>query len=146
MAVPVSLDRERILIFDHKATFLLMQRYGLRPYVALYETVPVPGQPKQHTVRIRDIDALAYFLWVGLQRDAQDAGETLTLEQAQAFISPMTLEAIFNAMLPAISSPFQRKNGEPASAAGAPAGEDEPAKTKSTTGLKRSASPAAAYD
>lgn len=138
--VPVQLDRQRVLCFDHKATFHLMKRYGLRPAAALYERIPLDKDPKKFRLEIRDIEALQYFLWAGLQRDAEDAGETLTLERAAEFITPLTIEPIFTALLPALSRPLERKNGETASAAGATAVEsDRPAK-KSTTGKRHSAS------
>lgn len=137
--IPIELDRQRILCFDHRATFLLMKRYGLRPTSALYETIPEEGDKKKRVLRIRDMDVLVYFLWAGLQRDAQDAEETLTLEQVEEFVSPLLLEPIVYALTSALSQPLQRKNGSPAEAAGAQAGEAK--SPRNTTGKRTSASP-----
>jgi len=134
--ISIDLDRPRVLCFDHKATFALMQRYGLRPTNALYETIPLPGRKQE--LRIRSVEALAFFLYIGLQRDAADAGETLTEAQAEALITPLTIEGIFYALLASLSNPLHRKNADPAEPKGEQAGAS--ASPKHSTGRKHFAS------
>lgn len=141
--IPIDLDRKRILCFDHRATFLLMQRFGFRPMASLYWQVADPDDPKKKILQIRSIDALLYFLWAGLQRDADDAGETLSLEQIQEFVNPLTVESIFLALIAALNRPLKKKVTAENAGASAPA-EREP--SASSTGRQHFDSPAEGSD
>src|SRR6185437_15472565 len=147
-AIPVDVDRQRILFFDHNATWLLLQKYGPRFIIELYR-VPDPKVPRFELV---SMDALAFFLFAGLQADAKRRGEELTLEQAQAFLTPWTYEKIFErvvyAVVGATATPAMLGKAAADDAAAKPSAEPKaapahphPGPTKVTTSLKRSASP-----
>lgn len=134
--IPVTLDRERVLCFDNTASFLIYQRYGGGFWRALFEPDPDDSDKsaKNRRLRLHSQEAFEWFLWVGLQRDAQDAGETLTLDQVRAEILPTTIDDLATALLVALSATRQRpapaekrgRGNAPAAAAGA-AGTSEPA-------------------
>ncbi|HSU19907.1 MAG TPA: hypothetical protein VLI45_09220 [Acidobacteriaceae bacterium] len=143
-AIPVELDRTRILFFDHAATWLLVQKFGPAFLTKLYRV------KDKNVFELVDMDALAFFLFAGLQRDAKQHGEDLTLEQAQEFLRPWTYTLIFHAVIfaavGATASPaLPGKAAADASAAEPPAPKQaapsHPGPTKVTTSTKRSASP-----
>ena len=143
-AIPVDLDKPRIIFFDHVATAELIRQYGPTFVAALYE---LAGEGTGRYVRLKDADALAFFLWAGVQRDARAASEEYTLDQAKEQIRPWTIVRIFNAVVMAITGatytpPLPGKT--PAAAKPAtPAAMKGPGPTKVTTSLKRSGSPSA---
>lgn len=102
--VPVELDRRRVLAFDNRATFLVFQRFGPGFLRELYEPDPEKGK----TIRLRSIEAFTYFLWAGLQRDADAAGETLTVEGVADLIAPDTIGELAEALIIALSSTRKR--------------------------------------
>jgi hypothetical protein len=102
--VPVDLDRRRTLAFDNRATFLIYQRFGSGFWHELYERDP--ENPNQF--RLRSHTAFEYFLWAGLQRDADAAGEVLTLEQVSRLILPTSIGELAQALLVALSATHKR--------------------------------------
>jgi hypothetical protein len=148
-AIPVDLDRQRTLIFDHAATWLLIQRYGPRFITELYRV------KEGNRFELVSMDALAYFLWAGLQRDAKQRGEELTLVQAADFLRPWNYNQIFErvifAVVGATATPAMlatgaqgkgSADGEAAKpAAGTKAAPQQPGPTKVMTSMKRSVSP-----
>ena len=133
-AVPITLDRERVLFFDMAATWLLAQRFGFRFIRALYT---VEGEGKDAKVELTNPDALAFFLWVGLRADLAD-DEVLTREDVEAFIRPWNFEPIFNAIVLAITGatatpPLKDEPGKDAGAAPSPAAAPAASRRASTT-------------
>lgn len=109
--IPVELDRARVLAFDHKATFLVYQKYGANFWRELYErdpNAPEPEHSKSHAYRIRSVGALEYFLWAGLQKDAEAAGETLAIEDVRAMILPSTFSDLAGALMMALAATQRR--------------------------------------
>jgi hypothetical protein len=140
-AVAVPLDKPRILFFDMPATWLLIQRYGKHFVPALYKVTP------QGELELQDIEALAYFLWAGLQAECKLTGDTFTLEQAADQIRPFSYVRIFNAVVVALVGGTSAPPGKTAAAgaaaepaANAPA---DPGPTRVSTSSKRSGSPTA---
>ena len=98
--IPIELDRERVLCFDHIATFRIYQRYGSNFWRELFEADPsAPG-----AIRLRSYEALEFFLWAGLQCDAEAAGEELTVEHVRPCIVPESIAEIVSALLMALSA------------------------------------------
>lgn len=143
-AFPVELDRSRILFYDMTATWLLIQQYGQKFLTALYR---IRGKGKDE-FELVSMDALAFFLWVGLQADAQNNDEDLTLDQVKGFLRPWTYTAIFQrvifAVVGATATPSilgkAPADGEAAKPAAAPAAAKGPGPTKVSTSTKRSGS------
>jgi hypothetical protein len=110
--IPVELDRRRVLAFDNKATFVVYQKYGAGFWRELYEADPNAPEPEEkgkgRAFRIRSLDALEFFLWAGLQRDAEAAGEVLTLEDVAAMILPTTIADLAGALLVALAATQRR--------------------------------------
>jgi hypothetical protein len=102
--IPVELDRTRVLAFDSAATFLIYQKYGAKFFWELYERDP--ENPK--VLRLRSHEAVEFFLWAGLQRDAKAAGEMLTLEDVSAMILPTTIDDVVASLLIALSATQRR--------------------------------------
>ena len=104
--IPVELDRVRVLCFDSRSTFRIYQRYGAGFWRELFESDPnvEPDKDGIRPVRLRSQEAFEFFLWAGLQRDAEDAGEILTIEQIQEHILPTTIGDLFNALLVALAA------------------------------------------
>jgi hypothetical protein len=100
-AHPVKLDRERILFFDHIATFELTNKYGPLFMAALYEVQVMPD--KSVKVKLKDPEAVPYFLWQGLQAEARENREEVSLEFATAQIRPWTMKKIFDALVMALT-------------------------------------------
>lgn len=128
--VPVDLDRTRVLFFDNRAAFRIYQRYGAGFWRELFESDPNGPSPAKkdepRPIRLRSLEAFEFFLWVGLQRDAEEAGGTLTVETIQQYIVPTSIAELFNALLVALAATRtpqdkKRKNAVPAGATGAPA-------------------------
>jgi hypothetical protein len=99
-AMPIELDRPRVIFFDMAATWLLVQQYGIDFHRELYT---VEGKGKDAQLKLKTPEALAYFLWAGLQAELADTGDTLTLEQATALIGPWNFKAIFQLLTYALS-------------------------------------------
>jgi len=55
---------------------------------------------------------LEFFLWAGLQRDADAAGEILRLEDVAALILPQTISDLAQALLIALSATHRRPEKE----------------------------------
>lgn len=121
--IPVEMDRERVLFFDHLATFRIYQRYGAAFWRQLYEHDPQDEalEPKMRRIRIRSLEAFEFFLWAGLQRDAEEAGEELTIDQVREHILPMTIDALASAVLVALAA--TRRRPDKAARGNAPAGD-----------------------
>lgn len=148
-AIPVELDRTRILFFDMAATWLLIQRYGPRFLPELYRV------KDGDQFELVSMDALTFFLYAGLQADAKQRGEELTLEQAAGFLRPWSYARIFQAVIfavvganatPAMLAAGSQGKGAADGAAAKPAAEPEaapqhPGATKVSTSMRRSASP-----
>ncbi len=102
---PLQLDRPRLLFYDVAAAWLLVQKYGNAYLPALYRS-PSTRDEKQAAgasgLVLQSIDALVFFLWVGLQADAKLREEELTLEQVGEFLTPRTYPAVFNAVITAL--------------------------------------------
>ena len=137
-AVSVVIEgEERKLWFDMAATWLLIQKYGPKFFKELYRVV---GDGEFELV---SMDALGYFLYVGLQEDAKRKHRTITLQEAQDFLRPWTYAEIFQAVLYAVVgatvTPGKAPATDPAAkpVADAPA---DPGPTKVSTSKKRSAS------
>ena len=95
-AIPVELDRPRILFFDMAATALLVERYGMHFAGELYTIRKVPTGAE---CRLKDVHALAFFLFAGLQAEARAIGQPLTLEQVQQHIHPWSVPQLFDLTL-----------------------------------------------
>jgi hypothetical protein len=106
--IPVELDRRRVLAFDNRATFLVFQRYGAGFWRELYE----PDPHKPNAFRIKSLEALEFFLWAALLRDADTAGETISLEDVAALILPDTIVDLSQALLVALSATRKRQRDE----------------------------------
>jgi hypothetical protein len=126
--VPIQLDRERVLCFDNTASFLIYQRFGANFWRELFESDPADAAKpaKNRRLRLRSQETFEWFVYVGLQRDAAEAEETLTLGQVRAAIFPTTIGEIATALLVALSATRQRpehaekrgRGNAPAAAAG----------------------------
>jgi hypothetical protein len=140
-AIPITLDRPRVLFFDMAATWLLAQRYGAGFVGALY-TLERSG--KEFSVKLKDPRALAYFLWAGLQAEISDTDELLTEQQAEAFIRPWTFQAIFNAVVLAITGGTATPvmPGKPNGAAASPVEAPAPKQRRASTTTRRRGSSA----
>ena len=97
-AVAITLDRPRFIFFDMAATGLLIERFGMNIAAELYS---VHKTPADLDIRLRSADNLAAFLHAGLQCEAAQRGETLSLEEAEDFIRPVTVRPIFAAVMQA---------------------------------------------
>lgn len=105
--VPVEMDRPRVLAFDSAATFLIFQRYGENFFYELYESdpsAPEPEKGKRRPIRLRSHDALVFFLWAALQRDAKAAGEQLTQEHVAEQIVPTTIGDLAQSLFVALAA------------------------------------------
>jgi hypothetical protein len=110
--IPIILDRTRVLFFDHLATFRVYQRYGARFWSELFE--PIPGG-KKGEIRLRSWEALEFFVWAGLQRDAEAAGEELTVETIRENVVPDNIDTVVACLLVALSS-TRKPLGKPGNA------------------------------
>lgn len=104
--IPVELDRRRVLAFDNRATFLVHQRFGDSFLRELYESNP----NKEKSLRLKSQEVFEFFLWAGLQLDADAAGEVLTLEDVAALIAPDTISDAAQALMVALSATRKRPN------------------------------------
>jgi hypothetical protein len=147
-AIAIDLDRPRLLFFDMTATWLVIQKYGHSFLPELY-TVTNEGRHESGPpeITLRSMDALAFFLWAGLQADAKAHGEEFTLEQAVDQVRPLTYTRIFMAVLRAItwvtSTPAVPGKGKAAQARPArPATKTQasPGPTRVSTSMKRNGS------
>lgn len=126
--IPVELDRVRVLCFDNRAAFRIYQRYGAAFWRELYEPDPEdPAPDPKHgpRLRLRSQEAFEFFLWVGLQRDADEAGEELSLDLVREHILPTTISDLATALLVALSATRTRperhtRGNAPAGAAAEP--------------------------
>lgn len=120
--IPVELDRTRVLCFDHRAAFLLYQRYGDNWWRELYEPDPNDTNPEreQQRLRLRSPEAFEFFLLVGLQRDGEAAGDEITIEQLREYIVPTNISALANGLLIALAATRKPKNAHANGAAAAP--------------------------
>lgn len=121
--IPVELDRERVLCFDNTAAFRIYQRYGGGFWRELFEYDPDDTNPdkKKRRLRLRSQEAFEFFLWVGLQRDAEVAGETLSLEQVREMVYPWCIADLVGALVVALTA--TRTRPEKAAPGNAPAGD-----------------------
>jgi len=103
IAVELDLERPRIIFFDHAATWLLVQRYGSQFIPELYEVTKDPRK-----LELKSMDALAYFLWAGLQLDAKETGDAFSLQDAEAQLTPMHYIRAFNGVVLALSGSMGR--------------------------------------
>jgi hypothetical protein len=99
-AIPVELDRPRILFFPLDATELLIQKYGVNFNSALY-SADRAGDGKV-TLQLKSLKVMAYFLWAGLQWELGD-GEDLSLKQVEAEIPPYRVTKLFEALTMALT-------------------------------------------
>jgi len=133
------------------ATWLLIQQYGEGFIPELYTlTGAVADDPKSRTIKLKSMDALAYFLWAGLQADALRHDEEFTLEQAAEQLRPFTYTRIFNAVVVALvggtltpaapgkTEAAQARPARPAMKTPATLAAKGPGPTKVSTSLKRS--------
>ena len=147
-AFPVTLDRERVVFFDMTATWMLIKKYGKQFLPSLY----VPGTGT--SIELVSMDALVFFLYAGLQKDAKDHGETLTLEQVETFVTSWNFEEVLRrvtyACVGVMATPAMLGEMRTVVASAAPAVVENPAApsvpaspgpTKVSTPMKRSASP-----
>lgn len=122
--IPVDLDRRRVLCFDNRAAFRIYQRYGAAFWRELFESDPENGGQ----LRLRSQDAFEFFLCAGLQRDAEEAGEELSLATVQENIFPSTIGELVSALVLALSAtrvrPEKQRGNAPGGAAGAPVAEN----------------------
>lgn len=144
--IPVDLDRTRILAFDMQATWMLVQRFGPKFLLELYRV------KDGNSFELVSMEALTYFLWVGLQADARKHGEELTLEQAAEFLRPWTYTALFHSVVFAVvgataAPPLPGKAPADGQAAAKPAAgtkhaaaKNGPGPSRASTLMKRSAS------
>ena len=102
-AIPVELDRPRVLFFPLDATDLLVQRYGVNFNTALYSVERVGDGAKVVTnIQLKSLRVMAYFLWAGLQWQLA-AEEILTLEQVEAEMRPWRVRTLFEALTMALT-------------------------------------------
>ncbi|HZL20540.1 MAG TPA: hypothetical protein VFG23_22605 [Polyangia bacterium] len=145
-AIAIQLDRPRVLFFDMNATWLLIQKYGHSFIPELYTlTGEITDDPRSRSLQLKSMDALAYFLWAGLQADAKQHGEEFTLEQATEQLRPFTYTKIFNAVVVALVggtlTPAAPGKTEAEPARPARPATKGPGPTRVSTSLKRSAGP-----
>ncbi len=143
-AIPVDLDRTRILFYDHAATWALIQKYGQRFILSLYDTKEEDGRTE---LVLQSMDVLAFFLFAGLQADAKRNGETLTEEQAAAFLHSWNFAGIFRSVVWAVigntATPEMVGKAQATGPAAKPAARKTPPNlgpAKVTTSSKRSGS------
>ncbi len=143
---PITLDKPRVVFFDKTATWLLFRKYGNGFAGALYSAQRIPaadGTPARIEIELKDMDALHFFLWAGLQADANAHGETLTMEEVEDFLKPLTFQQVFDAVVLALTRGIETPPGKDAAATASPAAAaaDGPGPTKVSTMQTRSASP-----
>jgi hypothetical protein len=110
--VPIEIDRPRVLFFDHLASFRIYQRYGSAFWRELFEIDPA----KPNEVRLRSWEALEFFLWAGLQSDAEAAGEELTVETIRENIVPDNVDTVIACLLIALSATRKANRAKPGNA------------------------------
>ena len=101
-AIHITLDRKRILFFDMQASWLLFNRFGDDIIAALFTREKQAEAPEQFNIKLTSPEALQFYLWAGLQAEAREHGETVTLEQCGDFIRPLTIRTIFAAVARAL--------------------------------------------
>lgn len=141
-AIPITLDRPRTLFFDMAATWLLVEHYGISFIAALYT---VEGKGKDAKLRLTSPDALAFFLWAGLQAELADTDETLSLEEATLLIGPWNFTTIFHSLTYALSGATRTpvtKGKDNAAGAAAKPGPRAVADRKASTSRRRNGSSA----
>ena len=111
---PIQLDRDRALVFDLNA-FALMEDY--------YPT----AEEAFTAVEEGSFKAVRAVLWAGLQREATDAGEVLTLDAVGRMVALEDMPSVSQALLAALSSAV------PSPKKGKPQGEARPAKKPAKT-------------
>jgi hypothetical protein len=142
-AMPIELDRPRIVFFDMAATWLLVQRYGIDFIRELYT---IEGKGATAKLKPSSADAVTFFLWAGLQAELVDTGETLALEEVTKLIGPWNFARIFHVLTYALSgatrTPAMPGKDEAAGAAAKPGPRDLAAARKGSITRRRSGSSA----
>ena len=100
-AIPITLDRPRVLFFGMNATFLLVNRYGQNFAAGLYE-IETSADRSRMPLKLKSADALCFFLWAGLQEELAD-GEELTLDEVKSFVRPWVIRELFKALVLALT-------------------------------------------
>ena len=136
----VPFDSSRKLFFGMKAAWLIQQRYGPGWMQELYEL----GKGADKSPQLKNPEALCFFLWAGLQQDAKERGDDITLEQVEAAITPFTLQPLFTrvstALMLGVVTPVQLGKTEATGPAAKPAAATGPGPTRVSTSMKRRAS------
>lgn len=140
-AVAIDLDRRRLLFFSMASTWLVIERYGLDFAQTLYSVVRTGTQTE---LKLKDMDALCFMLWAGLQDELRGTGEDLSLETVAGCITPFNIRTIFNKVVVAltrtVSTPEQPGKVEAASSTAKPAAKKTAAKVsrlKVRSGLRQ---------
>ena len=68
-AMPIVLDRPRLVFYDMRSTWLLVQKYG--DFKRALYTVRGTVENKNVELVLKDIEALQFFLWAGLQAECR---------------------------------------------------------------------------
>lgn len=140
-AHPITLaERERILFFDAAATFLLVDRYGPGFIGELYGIVRDKDDSTKTSLKLKSGPALQFFLYAGLQADAREIGEQISLEDCETFIRPWTMLPIFHVLVKALSGTMYAPADPEGKASAPPAAAVKRAKVKrGSTSTKHSA-------
>jgi hypothetical protein len=140
-AVEIKLDRPRILFFSNVSTMLLVEKYGIGFLRELYGVTP---RGNDIVLELKSLDALEYFTWAGLQDQARELGETVTLKQVHDLIPPAAIERVFNKVFQALTrtvytpaAPKAMGKEEAAAPAEKPTAKKRPAKKGSTLRMRR---------
>lgn len=144
---PLQLDRPRYLVYNAAAMWLLLQKYKDRYLTSLYR-LPTKEEEKAGSrgLILQSMDVLVFYLWVGLQADAEAHGEKLDLEQVERFISARTYPVLFGSVTEALMrdnfnpQPADASAGKADAAAARPAVAAKPRPRKGSTGKKPKAS------
>ena len=139
---PVQLDRQRILWFDMKATWLLVERFGINFVQALYAAERPEDPTAPIDLQLKSMEALEAFLWIGLLADAAEHSEDLRIERVRDFITPFTLPSIFGAVVMALMRDIETPPmpGKAEAATASPAAAAKKRVVKASTSRKRSGS------
>jgi hypothetical protein len=119
--IPIQLDGDepRILIFDKRATFTLVQKFGINFMQKLLGLSSTAGE-----FTLRDLDVMEQFLIIGLQRDAEDSNRPLpepALDGTSNLYTPIDISMIAERLMLALTkaqfvSPVELGKDAPAAA------------------------------
>ena len=141
-AIPVDLDRPRVLFFALDATELLIQRYGVDFNAALYSAKRVDGVVN---LELKSLKAMAYFIWAGCQWQLAE-GETFTLAQVEEQMVPFKVKDLFGRLTMALTGAHATPEIPPGKGPAAAEAAQSQRRRRNSTSTRLSASPSASSD